>query len=117
MIGTNELKTAVEVLKHYNENSRLFGFDSEELDALLKAEKIMERELSWQEEQEAHSEVTIEMELGKEISLAEWARKHGIDESTARQKARRGGFKTAHKVGRDWLIRETEDNPDGRRKK
>ncbi|MCI5872159.1 MAG: hypothetical protein PUJ55_10630 [Clostridiales bacterium] len=117
MIGTNELRIAVEVLKYYNENSRLFGFDNDELDALAKTEKIMKRELNWQDDQEAHSEVTIEMELGREISLAEWARIHKIDESTARQKARRGGFKTARKVGRDWLIMETEENPDGRRKK
>ena len=40
-----------------------------------------------------------------------------ISTRTARQKARRGGFKTAHKLGRDWFISEMESNQDGRRKK
>lgn len=67
--------------------------------------------------QEAHSQVTLEMEMGKEIPLREWARNNGLDESYARQKARRGSLKTAHKVGRDWFISELEINTDNRRKK
>lgn len=54
---------------------------------------------------------------GKEIALAEWARKNGIDPSTARHKALKGQFETARKVGRDWLIKENEEKIDLRRKK
>lgn len=50
------------------------------------------------------------------ISLADWARKNGMAGSTARQKALRGGFKTAVKVGRDWLIDEDEERIDLRYK-
>ena len=38
------------------------------------------------------------------IPLKEWAAKNGISHATARQKAGRGGFLTARKVGRDWMI-------------
>lgn len=49
-----------------------------------------------------------------QISLAEYARRHGRQPATARQMAHRGGFKTAKKVGRDWLIDEDEPYPDHR---
>ena len=39
------------------------------------------------------------------IPLTEWAAKHGINESTARQRARRGST-PAVKMGRDWMIEE-----------
>lgn len=42
------------------------------------------------------------------ITLKAWALRHGILPATARQKALRGGFQTAVKVGRDWLIDEDE---------
>ena len=48
------------------------------------------------------------------VSLAEYARNHGKDPATARQRAGRGCFKTAVKVGRDWLIEDTEPWNDGR---
>lgn len=54
--------------------------------------------------------------VGKEIPLAEWAKKNNITPDTARQKAGRGALKTARKVGRDWVINEAEENTDGRRK-
>lgn len=44
----------------------------------------------------------------KQITLKDWAIRHGIDPATARQKALRGGFATAVKVGRDWMIDEDE---------
>lgn len=90
---------------------------AEDIKALERTLHIMEREAEWQADQEAHSEVTIEMEQGKDIPLREWAAKHGLDESYARQKARRGSLKTAHKVGRDWFISELEPNLDNRRRK
>lgn len=39
-----------------------------------------------------------------EITLKEYAEKHGKNPATVRQKALRGGFKTARRVGRDWVI-------------
>ena len=51
------------------------------------------------------------------IPLKEWARLNGISAATARQKAGRGGLKTARKVGRDWMIDRNEANPDNRTKK
>ncbi len=88
----------------------------EDIKAMERTLRILEREAEYQADQEAHSEVTIEMEQGRDIPLAEWAHKHGLDESYARQKARRGSLKTAHKVGRDWFINELEENIDNRRK-
>lgn len=42
------------------------------------------------------------------IPLKDYAKKHGILPATARQKAGRGGYKTAQKIGRDWFVDETE---------
>lgn len=51
------------------------------------------------------------------ITLKEWAKAHGIDQSTARQRAGRGAFETARKVGRDWLIDKDEPLIDHRKKR
>lgn len=48
------------------------------------------------------------------ISLKEYAMRHGRDPATFRQKALRGGFKTAQKIGRDWVIDEDEPLEDKR---
>ena len=48
------------------------------------------------------------------ISLKEYAERHGRDPATFRQKALRGGFKTAQKIGRDWMIDEHEPLEDKR---
>jgi hypothetical protein len=48
------------------------------------------------------------------ISLAEYAEKHGKHHITVQQKARRGGFKTAQKIGRNWVIDEDEPYEDNR---
>lgn len=50
------------------------------------------------------------------IALTEYARRHGKKPDTARQMALRGGFKTAQKIGRDWMIDENELWPDRRLK-
>lgn len=42
------------------------------------------------------------------IPLVEYAEIHGRNPATARQKALRGGFKTAVKMGRDWFIDSDE---------
>ena len=50
------------------------------------------------------------------ISLAEYAKKHGKAEVSVRQKAQRGGFMTAQKIGRNWVIDEDEPYTDKREK-
>jgi len=54
--------------------------------------------------------------MGNLISLVEWAEAHGIDQATARQRAGRGAFETARKIGRNWVIDEDEPLIDHRRK-
>ena len=51
------------------------------------------------------------------IPLSLYANLHGISPATARQKALRGGWKTAVKIGRDWVIDENEPFSDNRKKK
>lgn len=48
------------------------------------------------------------------VSLREYAEAHGRDPATARQMALRGGFETARKIGRNWVIEDTEPWPDRR---
>ncbi|SFR67752.1 hypothetical protein [[Clostridium] aminophilum] len=48
------------------------------------------------------------------IPLKDWAKMHDLSPATARQKALRGGFRTARKIGRDWMISAGEPNPDHR---
>lgn len=48
------------------------------------------------------------------ISLAEYAAKNGKSHVAARQMAQRGGFKTAQKIARNWIIDENEPYPDAR---
>ena len=48
------------------------------------------------------------------IPLKEYARRHGKTPANARQKALRGGFQTAQKIGRDWMIEEDEEWVDHR---
>ena len=55
--------------------------------------------------------------MGKLIPLKEWAINNGITPDTARQRANRGVFQTAVKMGRDWVIDEDEELIDHRYKK
>ena len=48
------------------------------------------------------------------ISLAEYAEKHGKCQEAARKMAQRGGFQTARKIGRNWVIDSEEPWPDRR---
>lgn len=48
------------------------------------------------------------------ISLKEYAELHGVTPDTVRQKVLRGGFKTAQKIGRNWVIDKNEPNDDNR---
>ena len=48
------------------------------------------------------------------ISLAEYAKKNGKSARQIRQKAAAGGFETAQKIGRNWIIEEDEPYIDNR---
>lgn len=48
------------------------------------------------------------------ISLAQYAEKHGKCHESARKMAQRGGFRTAQKIGRNWVIDSEEPWPDRR---
>ena len=50
------------------------------------------------------------------ITLKEWAEKNGIHPDTARQRALRGAFQTAEKIGNIWIIKADEQLVDHRRK-
>lgn len=51
------------------------------------------------------------------ISLAEYAKMHNVTPDTVRQRANRGVFKTARKIGRNWVIDKNEPYIDNRKKK
>ena len=48
------------------------------------------------------------------VSLVEYAKAHNKTDSAARRMALRGGFKTAQKIGRNWIIDRDEPWPDKR---
>ena len=48
------------------------------------------------------------------IALSEYAALHGKSPVSVRQMAQRGGFQTAVKIARNWIIDENEPYPDGR---
>lgn len=48
------------------------------------------------------------------ISLVEYAERNGKAPANARQMAARGSFQTARKIGRNWVIEDTEPWPDRR---
>lgn len=48
------------------------------------------------------------------ISLTEYAEKNKKSDSAARYMALRGGFRTAQKIGRNWVIDDAEPWPDHR---
>ena len=50
------------------------------------------------------------------ITVKEYAARHGVSPAAVRQKCERGGYKTAQKPGRDWLIDEDEEYTDLRMK-
>lgn len=51
------------------------------------------------------------------ITLKEWAIKNGIHPDTARQRALRGAFQTAEKIGNIWIIKADEPLIDHRKKR
>ncbi len=52
--------------------------------------------------------------MTNKIPLAAYARQLGKNPANARQIAARGGFRTAEKLGRDWVVDPAETWPDRR---
>jgi hypothetical protein len=48
------------------------------------------------------------------ISLSDYAKRNGKSPTSVRQMAARGGFTTARKIGRNWVISSDERYPDHR---
>lgn len=48
------------------------------------------------------------------VSLAEYARLNGIDPATVRQRVNRGAYRSARKIGRNWVIDKNEPHVDHR---
>lgn len=48
------------------------------------------------------------------ISIAKYAAAHGRSQISVQQKARRDGFETARKIGRNWVIDSDEPYSDRR---
>ena len=51
------------------------------------------------------------------ISLMEYAANHGKDPKNTRKMAAQGRFSTARKIGRNWVIEDSEPWPDDQRVK
>lgn len=67
-------------------------------------------------EQELEAESLYYSEDDKMLSVSEYAKKHGVDTSTVRHKISRG-LLPATKIGKMWLIKESEPWTDNRCKK
>ena len=48
------------------------------------------------------------------ITIKEFADRNGLQHDNVRHKCQRGSYRTAVKIGRDWLIDEDEKNVDRR---
>ena len=48
------------------------------------------------------------------ISIKEYAERNGLQHDNVRHKCQRGTYRTAQKIGRDWLIDENEADVDRR---
>lgn len=48
------------------------------------------------------------------ISLTEYCKKYGLEQSSARRRCQSGGFKTAQKFGNTWVL-DSEEKPTDRR--
>jgi len=48
------------------------------------------------------------------ISIKDYAERNGLRHDNVRHKCQRGAYKTAQKIGRDWLIDEHETDVDRR---
>ena len=48
------------------------------------------------------------------ISIKDYAERTGLSHDNVRHKCQRGTYKTAQKIGRDWLIDDAEPDTDRR---
>ena len=48
------------------------------------------------------------------ITIKEYAERNGLQHDNVRHKCQRGSYRTAQKIGRDWLIDENEPDRDRR---
>lgn len=48
------------------------------------------------------------------ITLIEYCKKYGLEQSSARRRCQSGGFKTAQKFGNTWVL-DSEEKPTDRR--
>ena len=48
------------------------------------------------------------------ITIKEYAERNGLQHDNVRHKCQRGSYKTAQRIGRDWLIDENEPDIDRR---
>ena len=67
-------------------------------------------------EQRSFTKGVRTMGIENYITLKEWAEKNGITPDTARQRANRGAFQTAKKIGNLWLISKDEPHIDHRKR-
>ena len=49
-----------------------------------------------------------------EITIKDYAERNGLRHTTVKQRCERGCYKTARKLGRDWIIDENDNFADGR---
>lgn len=49
-----------------------------------------------------------------EITIKEYAERNGLNHSSVRHRCERGGYKTARRLGRDWVIDENDVFTDRR---
>lgn len=68
-------------------------------------------------EQNRQIYINPKVNIGNLIPLAEYAKLHNKELSVVRRKAERGGFKTARKIGRNWIIERDEPYVDNRYRK
>lgn len=48
------------------------------------------------------------------VGLVEYAKLHGLTRDTVRQRCKRGAYKTARKIGSQWVIDKNEPHIDNR---
>lgn len=114
------LQTLKELKKILPENPEIMrsassDADKEESKALETVIHMVEYAKLHAGVEQSVTDIIHKSEMDELIPLATWAHMHGLDESYARQKARRGCLVTARKIGRDWFISAEEQNFDNRK--
>lgn len=103
------LSYSVEMLSDSNEDTKVYEEDNEEMSLIFvfnKNETYTFNPYNYRIEEEEKTE-----EL---ISFSEYAKIHNVTSDTIRQRANRGLFKSAKKIGRNWVIDKNEPYIDNR---